>query len=156
MDTPLSLRAAAAAWTLAVAAGVAESVLAVAQLVGDHRFGAGQLADVAFRVVVYALAMTLVVMLARGRRWARLALTVLLTGIGLASLVVPAVLAMIDGQTFLQAFGDGGRLGPAFVAVRLVHITCVVAASVAMYAPSANRHLARPAARHRTLSAAGR
>ena len=140
-----------------MAAGVAESVLVVAQLAGEHQFGAGQLADVAFRVVVYAVAMTLVVLFARRHRWARVALTVLLTGIGLASLVVPAGMAMADGQTFVQAFSDGGHLGPAFVTVRLLHIACVVTASVAMYLPSANRHFARPAAaRTRVLSAAGR
>lgn len=158
MNTPLSVRTAVAAWTTAVAAGVAESVLVVTQLAGEHQFGAGQLADVALRVVVYSAAMTLVVLLARRHQWARVALTVLLTGIGLASLVVPAAMSMVDGQTFVQAFSDGGHLGAAFVTVRLLHIACVVTASVAMYLPSANRHFARPAVarQQRVLSAAAR
>lgn len=128
-----------------MAAGIAESVLAVTHAVQQNQFGPNLWADVGLRLVVYSVALALTVRLARGRRWARTALTVLLTGIGLVSLVVPAAVSLLDGQSFAQALsGETGRIAWAFVAVRLLHIAAVVAASVAMYTPSANRHFARP------------
>ncbi|GIH17449.1 hypothetical protein Raf01_56210 [Rugosimonospora africana] len=129
-----------------MAAGAAESVLAVTHAVRQDQFGPSLWADVGLRLVVYSVALALTVHFARGRRWARTALTVLLTGVGLASLVVPAVMSLLDGQSVTEALsGETGRIAWAFVAVRLLHIACVVVASVAMYTPSANRHFARSA-----------
>ncbi len=99
-------------------------------------------ANIAVRLVVYTFAAVLIVSFQRGRRRARTAPTVLLTVIGPASLVVPAVLAMAAGQTVARALSDGGELGWAFIAVRLTHICCVVAASVLMFTTSANRYFA--------------
>lgn len=127
---------------MAIAAGVVESVLAVAQIVAHGRLAGGDWADIGLRTVVYALATLLVVQFSRGRGWARLALTVLLTVIGLGTLVIPAVAALADGQTLVEALSDGGKLGWAFITVRLLHIACVLTASVAMYLPSANHFFA--------------
>jgi hypothetical protein len=145
-SSPSSVRFAVAAWTAAVAAGIAESALAVTHAIQHDQVGPSLWADVGVRLVVYSVALALTVRFAWGRRWARTALTVLLTGVGLASLVVPAAVSMSDGQSFVQALsGESGRIAWAFAGVRLLHIGCVVAASVAMYTPSANRHFARPA-----------
>lgn len=81
----------------------------------------------------------LIVFFARGRNWARIALTVLLTGVGLASLVAPAAQGLADGAGLVEALGGS----VPFAVVRTVHIGCVVAASVLMYTPAANRAFAR-------------
>jgi len=143
---PVSVRLSVAAWAVAVAAGVVESCLAVAALLDGGGLHGGDWVGIAVRVVVYIAAGLLVAALARGRRWARLALTVLLSVLGLASLVVPAVLAVAAGQTVAEALSDGGRLGGAFLVVRVTHIGCVVLATVAMYLPSAGRRFALAAA----------
>jgi hypothetical protein len=140
MSIPSSVKRAATLWTAAVAAGVIESILVIVQAAGEGPLGAGIWAGVAVRVVVYTLAMALIINLWKGRRWARIGLTVLLAIIGLASLIVPAAVAMFDGQSFVQAFSDGGALGWPFFAVRLTHIACVVSASVLMFTTSANRY----------------
>lgn len=143
MDIPTSVRRAAIIWAGAVAAAVIESVLAVAQAAGQGPLGSGIWAGIAIRLVVYTLATALTINLWRGRRWARGGLTVLLSIIGLASLIVPAAAAMVHGQTFVQAFSGDGTLGWAFFAVRLTHIACVVSASALMFTRSANRYFGR-------------
>ena len=125
-----------------MAAGVTESVLSLVNTAGRGPLGPGVWADVGVRVVVYGLATVLVANFARGLQWARTALTVLLTVIGLASLLGPAAMALLGGQTFAEAFSDGGQLGWAFIVVRLAHIACVMVASVLMFTPCANAYFA--------------
>lgn len=140
MDIPTSVRRAAAIWGIAVAAGVIESILAVIQAAGEGSLGPSIWAGVAVRLGVYMLATALIINLWRGARWARLALTLLLSIIGLASLVAPGAIAMASGQTFVEAFGGNGTLGWAFLAVRLTHIAAVASASVLMFTSPANRY----------------
>lgn len=129
-----------------MAAGVFESILAVIRAVNAGEIGPNIWIGLAVRLVVYALATALIVNLWNGRRWARAALTILLSIIGLASLIVPAAIAMASGQAFVQAFGGDGTWGWIFLAVRLTHIACVVGATVLMFTRSANRYFA--AVRH--------
>lgn len=145
MEPPISVRRSAVAWAVAVACGILESVLAVVQATSQQVFGPELLTQLGVRIVVYLLATVLIVYFWQGQRWARSSLAVLLTVIGLASLLVPAVMAWADGQTFLQAFGGGGLLGWMFMFVRLVHIVCVLGASVLMFTISANRYFAAAA-----------
>ncbi|MFI6576840.1 hypothetical protein ACIBFB_13640 [Nocardiopsis sp. NPDC050513] len=138
---PRSVRWATALWAVAVASGVAETALAVApDLPGA---GPGLWVNLALRVAVYTFAALLVVWFARGLRWARAALTVLLTVVGLGTLTVPAVLAVAEGATVLDALGLREH-GPLFTGVRAAHVVAVLAASALMFAPSANRFFARP------------
>jgi hypothetical protein len=51
-------------------------------------------------------------------------------------------MALLGGQTFAEAFSDGGQLGWAFIVVRLAHIACVMVASVLMFTPCANAYFA--------------
>lgn len=130
MTIPVSVRVAAVLWFAAVGAGLLESALAVARA---GSFDSGLWTQIGVRVVLYTLAALLVDQFRRGRRWSRLALTVLLTVVGLGSLVVPMALAALRGEPATS----GGAL---FTAVRAMHISCVVAASVLMFSPSANRY----------------
>lgn len=140
VDVPNDLRRAAVLWVIAVAAGGLESLLAVVRAVNAGALGPNMWVGMAVRLVVYVLAVVLIMSLWHGRRWARAALTVLLSIIGLASLIGPAAVAVVSGQTVAQAFGGGGTWGWTFFAVRLMHIACVVGATVLMFTRSANRY----------------
>lgn len=137
-----AVRGAVVLWAGAIVAGVAETVMAVAGSAARGGLGGDVWGQVGVRSLVFAGAAVLVVALAQGRNWARVALTVLLTGFGLGSLLVPAAMALAGGASFAGAF-DGGHFGPGFLAVRLAHIACVIGASVLMYMPAANRAFAR-------------
>ena len=141
MDAHKTVRIAALLWAAAVGAGVAEAVLAVGAAVAGGTFGPALVPEMAVHLGAYAVAAVLIGYFVRARNWARIALTVLLTGLGLASLVVPAVQALAAGAGPVEALG--GSLGAPFAVVRAVHIGCVVAASVLMYTPAANRAFAR-------------
>ena len=138
---PSTIKLAGIAWSGAVAAGVIESALSVVRILDDGGLGPGDWLGVAVRICVYAGAAALIVGLVRGSRAARIALTVLLSVVGLASLVVPAVMEIADGSTVAAALGGGGLLGGAFLTVRVAHVVLVVVATVAMYAPSASSWL---------------
>src|SRR5690625_5295080 len=87
MVIPNTVRWAAIAWAGAVAAGAIESILAFARAADAGPLVPSIWAGIGLRFVIYTLATILIVTFWRGRRWARAALTVLLTVIGLASLV---------------------------------------------------------------------
>lgn len=136
MRTPPSVNLAATAWLLAIAAGVIESVLALTDIGSRGAWDAGVWVGLAVRVAVFVAGTLLAVRLRRGSNAARIALTVLLSGLGFASLVVPSTLAMAGGASFVEAFGgDGGELAGVFLVVRLLHIALVVVATVGMYTP---------------------
>ena len=89
MPMPSSLRLSLLAWTLAVAAGVAETGLAVTPVVAAGGPVLDLLPVLALRGLVYSAAAALVIALARRRRWARIALAICLSTIGLASMALP-------------------------------------------------------------------
>ncbi|WP_026929085.1 hypothetical protein [Glycomyces tenuis] len=138
--TPKQVKSAALLWAVAVAAGVAETGLAVTEIASEGGLEAGVWVNIGLRSLVYTGAALLVVLFTQGRRWARVGLAVLLSTIGLASMVVPPALAMADGEGFVDAFGSGGELAVPFLAVRMVHIAAVVVATALMFTPSANAH----------------
>ena len=152
---PRTVTLAGIAWSGAVAAGVIESVLAVTRLLAEGSMGPGDWLGLGVRVAVYVGAAALVVALVRGSRIARIALTGLLSVLGLASLVVPAALEVAGGATLAAALGGGGPLGGWFLVVRVAHVLLVVVATVAMYAPSANAYFRRPNTPSRLPAASG-
>lgn len=150
MKPPVNVKAAVVCWALAIAAGVTETGLAVTELFMDDAIDAGVWANVGFRAIVFTVAALLVVFFALGRRWARTSLTVLLSVIGLAAMVVPAAMELAAGEDFADAFGSGGELGDSFLVVRLLHIATVIAATALMFTPAANAFFARDPERARS------
>jgi len=135
---PAAARGATALWAVAVGSGIVETLLVVVPLATAGEMETGLWVDLGLRMFVYGVATLLVVAYRRRRRGARAGLTVLLSGVGLASMVVPAVAALAGGADLVDAVGSGGTLAPAFAAVRVVHVAAVVAATVAMYLPGAS------------------
>ncbi|WP_026922847.1 hypothetical protein [Glycomyces arizonensis] len=140
MNESATVKWSALLWAVAVAAGVTETSLAVTEIAIDGALEAGVWANIGLRALVYTGAALLILAFSQGRRWARTSLVILLSVIGLASMVVSAAAAMAGGESFTQAFGSDGDLSGAFLAVRLTHIAAVLAATALMFTPSANRH----------------
>lgn len=151
MNIPLSIKTSATAWFAAIAAGAAESALSVTELALTGDLDGDVVPNLAVRLLVYGIAIALTVRLLRGRRFSRLLLTVLLSVIGLASMVVPPAVELASGGSALVAFGADGPLGAAFVGVRLAHILLVIVATSAMHLPSASAFL-RDSPSPRTLA----
>lgn len=103
---PGEVRASFALWLTAVGAGIVETAVRVAGSLAGGPENSGLLV----RVIVYAVAVYVIAQMRRGKRWARLTLTVLLGGIGTLSLVV-------DPISWLAA---GNRLGEVFAQADLL------------------------------------
>lgn len=134
MSPPEPVRWSVRLWLGAVVAGVLET--AVHALSGEDFDAATQLP---VRAAVYLLVTAVILRLRRGRNWARIALTVLLGGLGLLSLLAEPVSWLAAGGspgTFLAA-ADGMTL--AVVALRVLHIVAVLVALPLMYTPAANK-----------------
>ncbi|MEV1129028.1 hypothetical protein [Agromyces sp. NPDC049794] len=136
MTPPNTVKLAAVAWSGAIAAGVVEAAIAVTRLAAEGPLTGPIWLNLGLRVVVFAVAAALIVGLVRGSRAARIALTALLSVLGLASLVVPAVLQLAQGGTLYAALDEFG-------AVRVVHVLLVIVATIVMYLPSANAYFRR-------------
>ncbi len=135
---PSSVRLAVLGWLTAIAAGAAEALVRLA--LPDPP----TLADLGVRFAIYAALTVLVLGLRSGHNAVRWALTLLLGGLGMLSLVIePAGWLLAGGApaTFLLA-ADAPTL--LIVALRAVHVAAVLASLVAMFRPSANRFF-RPA-----------
>lgn len=145
MEQPETVKHAAILWVTAVVAGMIETMLAVSEMARDSGLDSGVWLNVGLRSVVYIGALVLVAFFLRGRRWARMSLTVLLSVIGLASMVVPAAMQLSDGASLIPAFGGEGDFAIAFFVVRLAHIAAVLLATALMFSGSANRYFSRPA-----------
>ena len=133
VSVPRSVRWSVRCWFAAVAAGVVAT--AIWALTSQEYHAAVQLP---VRAAVYLIATALISQLGRGRGWARIALTALLGGVGLLSLLAePFSWLAAGGSTaeFLAA-ADGATL--AVLAVRIAHVAAVLAALVLMYRPTAN------------------
>lgn len=140
---PPALRAACLLWLVAIGAGVVESVIGASGVIAEEGFGAGLVANIALRAVVYGGATLLVLRLYRGRGWARAALAVLLGCIGLATLVVPLVGWFAADGDVGAALAAAGGADLFYYAVRGLHIAAVLGAMVAMFLPSSGTHLRR-------------
>jgi hypothetical protein len=147
MQKPTNVKHAALVWIIAVAAGVVETALAVTDIARESGLDAGVWMNIGMRSVIYIGALVLIANFAKGRRWARASLVVLLSVIGLAAMVVPAAMELANGESFMTAVGGDGEFATAFVIVRLAHIAAVLAATALMFFTPANRYFAKRAPR---------
>lgn len=138
---PQAVRWSVVCWLAAVAAGVLETVIHVLTTQGYD-----VAAQLSVRVAVYVLVTVVILQLRRGRGWARIALTVLLGGLGLLSLLAEPVAWWTAGGSPVAFLSAADFPTLAVVAVRAAHVIAVVVALVLMYRPSANRYF-----RYRTV-----
>ena len=139
---PKQLQASFRLWLLAVAAGVFETALVVVDATDGEVGSAAQVAvGVAVRLLVFTAAVYLAIQLRQGRNWARVALAVLLGGIGTLSLVVGPVTWLAEGGSLTDAVAAADLGSVLFAASRVVHLGAVIAALILMFHPAANAYL---------------
>jgi hypothetical protein len=143
MKKPEPVKYSVLLWVAAVAAGVVETALAVADIARESGLDAGVWMNLGMRSVVYLGALVLIVHFSRGRRWARAGLAVLLSVIGMAAMVVPAAMELANGESFTASVGGDGEFAAAFLVVRLAHIAAVILATGLMFSGPANRYFAK-------------
>lgn len=142
---PTQLQASFRLWLVAVAAGLFETALVVVDATSGEVGSAAQVAaGVAVRLLVFTGAVYLAAQLRQGRNWARVALAVLLGGIGTLSLVIGPVTWLAEGGSLADAAvavatADLGSV--LFAASRVVHLGAVVAAVLLMFHPAANAYI---------------
>ncbi len=136
---PNPVRRATILWAVAIAAGITETSLAVAPGLADG--GAVPWLALVTRALLYGFSALLVAWFARGHGWARVTLVVLMTGVGLASVLVSMGIGVLTG---LGVFGLGYEGHGVEIVVRIAHtlvyVAAVVLATVAAFAPAANRY----------------
>ncbi|WP_024876387.1 hypothetical protein [Saccharomonospora piscinae] len=131
-------------WLVAVAAGVFETVLAVADLLAEGTTAPGEIVSaVGVRLVVFAVAVYLVGWLRRGRNWARLTLAAMLGVIGTVTLLINPIQSLLQGHDPVAALAGLTLAEWLFTASRIVHLGAVVAAMVLMFRPAANTYFRR-------------
>jgi hypothetical protein len=133
---PVAVRAATGMWLAAVALGAIETVI----VVGAGEAGASPLAGVLFRCAVYAAAILTALRMRAGRRWARIALALVLGIVGTLSLVVEPISWLADGNSLSAVADDADLTWWAIAGSRALHVAAVWAAVPLMFTRSANRY----------------
>ena len=144
---PRAVQASFLLWLTAVAAGVIETIIRVISSLDGDLDSSGLL----IRVIVYAVAVYVIAQMRLGKKWARLALAVLLGGIGTLSLVIDPISWLAAGNSLREVFTEADLLFFLIAPIRVVHLAAVVAAMVLMFLPAANDYFraARYATRRR-------
>jgi len=139
---PKQLQASYLLWLLAVAAGLFETALVVVDATdGDDGSAAEVAVGVAVRLLVFTGAVYLAARLRQGRNRARIALAVLLGGIGTLSLVIGPVTWLAEGGSLADAVAAADLGSVLFAASRVVHLGAVIAALILMFHPAANAYI---------------
>ena len=141
-DIPRQLRDSFRLWLLAVAAGLFETALVVADATdGDVGSAAQVTVGVAVRLLVFTAAVYLAAQLRQGKQWARVALAVGLGGIGTLSLVIGPVTWLAEGGSLADTAAAADLGSVLFAASRVVPLGAVIAALILMFHPAASAYI---------------
>ncbi|GAA2597393.1 hypothetical protein GCM10010399_30040 [Dactylosporangium fulvum] len=110
---------------------------------GEREAGDGAVAGVAIRCVVYAAVIVTALRMRAGKRWARLALALMLGIIGTLSLVMEPIGWLLDGNSVGAQLADADTAWWLIAVARTVHVAAVWGAVPLMFVPSAGRHFQR-------------
>lgn len=139
---PSPVRWATFLWALAITAGIIETSLAVAP--GLAEGAAVPWLALSVRALLYTFSALLVAWFARGLRWSRVTLVVLMTGVGLASVLMSMGLGVLSGPGVFVGLGYEGHGAASVlrVAHTLVYVAAVVVATVMAFLPASGRYFA--------------
>jgi hypothetical protein len=99
---------------------------------------------VIIRVIVYTVAVYTIAQMRLGKRWARIALAVLLGGIGTLSLVIDPISWLAAGNSLREVFSQADLLFFIIAPIRVAHLAAVIVALVFMFLPAANDYFRHP------------
>jgi hypothetical protein len=140
-DAPNEVRKSYLLWMTAIAAGVFEMIIAVvSSLPSDTSSVGGLVIQALIRTMIFGVLTFIIVKMYRGKKWARIALTILLGGIGTLSLVIDPIKWLMEGNSLNTMFDGVNLTSLLFAASRVVHLAAVFAALVFMFRPAANRY----------------
>jgi hypothetical protein len=127
-------------WLTAVAAGVVETIVRIIHTLSAGSGGEEVVTGVVIRAIVYIVAVFIIFQMRLGKRWARLALAILLGGIGTLSLVIDPISWLAGGNSLREVFTEADLLFFIVAPIRIVHLAAVIAALVFMFLPAANTY----------------
>ena len=140
VPVPDAVQGAFVLWLAAIAAGMFETVLAVTRMLTEDTASGGTAVQLLFRCAVFAGATLLTFRMRQGYHGSRVALAVLLGGLGLLSMLVPPLLAIAAGGSVAGLLRDSSLLDLVFGSSRTLHVVAVVAALVLMFRPTAQTY----------------
>lgn len=132
MKTSRTLTAGVIVLTLAVFAGVAETMVTLAGFQLAGQLPSGWQVQVGIRGLIYGGLLVLLGLTWRGSRAARWAVLILLGVVGSGSLLVPLISALASGSGLLVALD--ADTSPWVAVVRVAHILLVLTGSVILLA----------------------
>ncbi|MED4750810.1 hypothetical protein [Brevibacillus choshinensis] len=128
-------------WLVAIAAGVFEMIIAVTQILSkDSGSGNSIFIAVGIRTIIFATLLYIIVKMYYGRNWARIALAILLGGIGTLSLIIDPVKWILEGNSLDKALDSMTLYSFLFGLSRIIHLASVIAAFILMFRPAANKY----------------
>jgi hypothetical protein len=128
-------------WFVAIAAGVFEMIVAVVGVLSRNpEAGNSIFIQIGIRTIIFAVLVYMIMKMYRGKNWARIALAILLGGIGTLSLVIDPVKWILEGNSLDKAFAGMTLNSILFGLSRIVHLTSVITALIFMFRPAANRY----------------
>jgi hypothetical protein len=137
---PGEVQAAFLLWLTAVAAGVVETVIRVIGSLAGGPESSGLLV----RAIVYAVAVYVIAQMRLGKRWARIALAVVLGVVGTLSLAIDPISWLAAGNSLGEILEEADLLFAFIAPIRAVHLAAVLGALVLMFLPAANDYFRRP------------
>ena len=134
---PREVQASFLLWLAAVGAGILETIVRILYSLSG---GSDSANGLVVRVIVYAVVIYIAAQMHLGKRWARIALAVVLGGIGTLSLVIDPISWLAAGNSLREVFAEADLLFAFVAPIRVVHLAAVIGALVYMYRPAANRY----------------
>ncbi|KQL44619.1 hypothetical protein AN963_24920 [Brevibacillus choshinensis] len=128
-------------WLVAIAAGVFEMIIAVSEILSkDSGPGNSIFIAVGIRTIIFTVLVYIIMKMYRGRNWARIALAILLGGIGTLSLIIDPVKWILEGNSLDKALAGMTFYSILFGLSRIVHLASVIVAFILMFRPAANHY----------------
>ncbi|MFI6043115.1 hypothetical protein ACIA8C_15865 [Nocardia sp. NPDC051321] len=129
----------------ALLAGVAEAIVQTALLLErDEVDLAGLATGLGVRLGIYLVVLIVAIRMTHGARWARILLTFGIGVIGLLSLIIEPLAALLSADKFGDLFADLTVESAMIGLFRAIHIVAVLVAIPAMYRPGARRYFSLP------------
>uniref|UniRef100_UPI002453E0B0 hypothetical protein n=2 Tax=Nocardia brasiliensis TaxID=37326 RepID=UPI002453E0B0 len=141
---PRPVRVAFVGLATALLAGVGEGILRAALILERNEADvAGVTSGLAVRLAIYFVVLLVAIRMSAGARWARLVLTFGIGVVGLASLIIEPLAALLSADRFGDLFDHLGAESVVIGLLRAIHVVAVLIAIPAMYHPAARRYFAR-------------
>ncbi|GAB3293838.1 hypothetical protein [Parasphingorhabdus pacifica] len=140
---PQEVESSISLWLTAVGAGIAETLLRVAQAFSTQAAPGSTVWDAAVRMMIYTVLWSLALRLRRGEHWVRVALAVTLGAIGTLCTLVPVLTSMATGYSTLDFLADSDGWELLFAVLRAGQVVAALFAVATVFQAASNRFFLR-------------